>query len=84
MGPLPAAWGIFSGCFRSSKFTQILHMSCRKKSLWPCARARSGGGGTCEPEGGVRSRSAPSGPSRTFQGALEGKVWRGGRARKGL
>lgn len=32
----------------------------------------------------MRPRSAPSGPSRAFQGVLEGKVWRGGRARKGL
>lgn len=58
-GPLPAPWGIFSGCFRSSRFTQILHMSCRKKSLWPDARAKSGGGGTCEP--GVGWRWGPGG-----------------------
>lgn len=41
--------GIFSGCFRSSKFTQSSRLSCHKKSLWSGARARSGGGGTCEP-----------------------------------
>lgn len=48
-GPLPTPWGIFSGCFRSSKFTQSSHLSSGKKSLWRGSRARSGGGGTCEP-----------------------------------
>lgn len=34
--------GIFSGCFRSSKFTQSSHLSCHKKSLWSSARAKVG------------------------------------------
>ena len=49
-GPLLTPRGILSGCFRSSKFTQSSHLSCRKKSLWPGTRVRSGGSATCEPQ----------------------------------
>lgn len=63
--------GIFSGCFRSSKFTQSSHLSCHKKSLRSDARARSGGGGTCEPwTGGGAPLSSPSPPLRL------GRCWR--------
>lgn len=82
VGPLPAPWGIFSGCFRSSKFTQILHMSCHKKSLWPRARARSGGGGTCEPGVGVGPLSAPPAPPQ-ISGCATRQRWEK-RARKVL
>lgn len=75
MGPLPTPWGIFSGRFRSSKFTQSSHLSCRKKSLWPGARVKSGGGGTCELWGA--GGAPPSSPSPTPQvwGALRASMW---------
>lgn len=78
VGPLPAPWGIFSGCFRSSKFTQILHMSCHKKSLWPRARAGSGGGGTCEPGVGVGPLSAPPAPPPDFRVYWKAKMGEAG------
>lgn len=61
-GPCPPARGIFSGRFTSSKFTQRSYLSCHEKSLWPGARAGSGGGGTCESGVGLSSSHCPLPP----------------------
>lgn len=81
-GPCPPARGIFSGRFTSSKFTQRSYLSCHEKSLWPGARAGSGGGGTCEPGVGLSSSHCPLPLPLPCWGALEGRE--GGHVRKGL